>query len=82
MKKMGPHKFMHTIDGKPACWYEGEHQIVFAVRCFPIVLCKSLREIGRQQRATDKYRSALQYEPVGARFGWLRVTSVSKPSDD
>jgi hypothetical protein len=67
-------KYMHTMDGKPGYYVEGE-QIYFASRgSFGAVrLVDSVEQIHKNEKASDKYRisKGMDARPWG--FGWVKV---------
>ncbi len=67
--------YMHTISGKPA-YYAPRQQIVFAFpggvhRCTQ-PLCRSLKEIKNQQRASQEWRAKHKCERT-LDYGYVRV---------
>lgn len=63
--------YMHTLDGKPASYYEKDG-VCFTIR--RIRLAKSLRQIRREQEACKRRRAA-DGLPNDYRYGYATVTA-------
>lgn len=68
------YKYMHTLNSMPAYYYPGE-QICYAVRTRPILLCDSLAQIKREQKATALWRNSEGFDCENKSFGWVKVES-------
>lgn len=63
--------YMHTLDRKPAS-YDG-HQVHFMSMGIRAKLCRSLREIRKQQRASTLWRADQGWTDVG-QYGYCLVS--------
>ncbi len=65
--------YMHTLDGKPGCFLGG--QICFAQQeGKPNKLRESLKQIRKEQEASDKYRAEQGYDNDDVEMGYCRFT--------
>lgn len=65
-------KYMHTISGIPAQYYDGE-QVCYAVRHRIYRFAKSLKQIRREQLKSNAWREKQGY-PMVENFGYVRLT--------
>lgn len=70
--------YMHTIDGKPAKYVEGE-QIVFLNNASKNVLRDSLNQIRADQKATIKWRKRNGFKCNDARYGYVMFYLPEQP---
>ena len=68
MKKV----FIHTINGLPAQYYEGE-QICYGMRRSGVKTVDTLAQIKKEQRATSKYRKKLGYDSHLLDYDYMRI---------
>lgn len=65
-------RYMHTLDGQPATFIDGE-QICFAACRRPINLCASMDEIREQRKASSKWRRKKGWSNNLFHYGAVRV---------
>lgn len=62
---------MHTLDGKPAHYEDGE-QLVFSLG--HTYLVKDLKTISSQRKLNDKWRKSKGYPFDDVKYGYIKVT--------
>ena len=64
--------YMPTIDGRPA-EFDGTQIVFMNVYGKPNEVCRSLKEIRRQQKQSIKWRSNFGVDPTLGKYGYFRV---------
>lgn len=66
--KKGTSKYLHTMDGRPATWYN-DHLI----HSQPVELRDSLKQIRAEHTLDRKYRDALRQPTGSVRYSYVRI---------
>lgn len=64
--------FIHTIDGLPAQYYDGE-QICYGMRRCGVKTVDTLAQIKKEQRASIKFRKKQGWEEDGFDYDYMRI---------
>lgn len=67
-------KYMHTLDGKPAFYKEGE-MIYFSMRGTynAVILVDTLKQIHDNERNSDAWRAEKNMQKGQWEYGWVKV---------
>ncbi len=66
--------YMHTLNGKPAYYTEGE-QVSYAGKeiLIPQMLVPSLKELRKQQKRSIEWRKAQGWSETPSEYGYVRI---------
>ena len=73
IRKRGRVVYMHTLDGRPAQYWPGE-QVAFADdRRGVSRFADSLKQIRREERASERWRRSKGFDETSFEYGYVRV---------
>lgn len=65
--------YMHTLDSEPAQYWSDEQICFVGSRGKLLYFAANLRQLRREQRASDRWRVALGMSPTTFTYGYIRV---------